>query len=367
MVLFIHNDVVERVLSMTDCIQVQESAFKALEAGGAVHRPRIDMYAPTKRADGYYRWGTMEGWYDGVFAIRMKSDVITWPQTGNGAWTEEKYCLQPGTFCGIIMLFSSKNGEPLAMINDGVLQHMRVGGAAGIGAKHLARANAESVGMLGSGGMARTFLEAFCAVRPIKHCKVFSPTKKNREDFASEMKEKLGIEITPVDSAREAVLGADILSTATDSMTPTFEAGWLEPGMHIAMLGPCEISPQVEARCHVKIRQGIGGLKMPVTDRIRMEVGMSPIAWIAGTPEEMHRLPRRTPGSGFGGEYPDFCDLLYGRTKGRTSDEQITFYHNMGNQGLQFAAVGGLVLQKVCELGLGRSLPTSWFVQDIRD
>ena len=366
--LFIHNDVVDRVLTMKDCIEVQEEAFKGMESGAAIHRPRIDMYAPTQRPDGYYRWGTMEGWYDGIFAIRMKSDVITWPLTGNGTWTEEKHCIAPGTFCGLIMLFSSQNGEPLALINDGVLQHMRVGGGAGIGAKHLARANATSVGMLGSGGMARTFLEAFCAVRKITRCKVYSPTARNREAYAREMSEKLGIEVTPVDSAREAVRGVDILSTATDSMSPTFEAEWLEPGMHVAMLGPCEVSPEAEARMDVKIRQGIGGLKLPETDRIKAEIGMSPLAWIAGTPEEMKRLPRKTPGSGFGGEYPDFCDLVYGRAKGRTAPDQITFYHNMGNQGLQFAAVGGLVYRKVKDgADQARSLPTEWFVQDIRD
>lgn len=365
--LFIHNDMVERVLTMEDCIEVQEKAFKALESGAAIHRPRIDMYTPTERTDGYYRWGTMEGWYDGIFAIRMKSDVITWPQTGNGGWTEEKYSIEPGTFCGLILLFSSKNGEPIAMINDGVLQHMRVGAGAGIGVKHLARKDASTVGMLGSGGMARTFLQAYCTVRPIKTCKVYSPTRRNRETYAHEMSEKLGIEVVPVDSAREAVRGVDILSTATDSMTPTFERDWLEPGMHVSMLGPGEVSPEAEARFDVKIRQGIGGLKLPETERIRAEVGMSPIAWIAGTKEQMLRLPRKTPGSGFGGDYPDFCDLVYGRAKGRTSDDQITFYHNMGNQGLQFAAVGGLVYKKVIDIDVGRKLPTDWFVQDIRD
>src|SRR4051812_49274572 len=84
-VLFIHNETVDGLLSMKDCIEIQEEAFKAMEHGGAIHRPRIDMYTPTERSDGYYRWGTMEGWYDGVFAIRMKSDVITWPKTGNGS------------------------------------------------------------------------------------------------------------------------------------------------------------------------------------------------------------------------------------------------------------------------------------------
>ena len=97
--LFISNPDVERLLSMKECIEVQEASFKAMETGGAIHRPRIDLYAPSNaQTDGYYRWGTMEGWYDGIFAIRMKSDVNTWPKAGNGIATEEKYCIKPGTF-----------------------------------------------------------------------------------------------------------------------------------------------------------------------------------------------------------------------------------------------------------------------------
>ena len=84
--------------------------------------------------------------------------------------------------------------------------------------------------------------KAFQVVRPIRHVKVFSPTKANRIRFAKEMSETLGIPVEPVDTAREAVRGVDILATCTDSMSPTFEAGWLEPGMHVTMLGPREIS-----------------------------------------------------------------------------------------------------------------------------
>jgi alanine dehydrogenase len=80
--LFIHNDVVDQVLTMEDAIGCLERAFRQLVEGTATHRPRCDMYAPSKTVDdGYYRWGTMEGYNDGIFAIRMKSDVMTWPQT----------------------------------------------------------------------------------------------------------------------------------------------------------------------------------------------------------------------------------------------------------------------------------------------
>ena len=365
--LIIDNDTVASVLSMAECIDAQEEAFGQIPRGGAIHRPRLDMYVPCERDDGYYRWGTMEGANDGILAIRMKSDVITWPQVQGGGWRENKYCVEPGTYCGLILLMSTRNGEPLAFINDGVLQHMRVGGGAGIGARHLARADAASVGILGSGGMARTYLDAFATVRPIERAKVYSPTAANREAFAREMSERLEIDVEPVATAREAVRDVDILATCTDSMQPTFEAEWLEPGMHVTMLGPREVSAEVLERCDVKIRQGSGGLRLPESERVQGEIGHSPMAYIAGTPEEMERLPPKNTGAGFGGDYPEYCDLLTGKVPGRESDEQITFYHNMGNQGLQFSSVGGLVYRKAKAEGLGRAIPTEWFLQDIRD
>jgi ornithine cyclodeaminase/alanine dehydrogenase-like protein (mu-crystallin family) len=365
--LFIHNDVVAKLLTMAECIDVQEHAFRQIPSGGAVNRPRIDMYVPCEREDGYYRWGTAEGTNDGIFAIRMKSDVITWPVGNDGLWRENKYCIKPGTYCGLILLMSTRNGEPLAFINDGVLQHMRVGGGAGIGARHLARKDASCVGILGSGGMARTYIEAFQAVRPIKRAKVFSPTPANRVRFAEEMSARLNIPIEPVDSAREAVRGVDILATCTDSMTPTFSAEWLEPGMHVTMLGPRELSQAVLDRCDVRIRQGVGVAKMAESEGAKAEIGHSPFAYVAGSAEEKKRLPPKTSEGGFGGNYADYCDLVSGKAPGRTSDDQITFYHNLGNQGLQFSSVGGLVYRKAKAAGLGREFPTEWLLQDIRD
>ena len=103
----------------------------------------------------------------------MKLDILEWP----GEQTEEKYCIEPGTFCGLILLVSTANAEPLALLQDGYLQHMRVGGCCGLGVKYLARADGTTVGMLGSGGMARTSLQAVCQVRDIRRVRVFSPTR----------------------------------------------------------------------------------------------------------------------------------------------------------------------------------------------
>ena len=144
----INNDEVSQVLKMADCIRVQEEAFRGLSEYGAVHRPRVDLYYPAEAADSYFRWGSMEGASSEYFAIRMKSDIVSWPKSDDGGWTEEKHCIEPGTYCGLIFLLSTKNGEPLALINDGILQRFRVGGGAGIGAKYLSRADSEVIGFV---------------------------------------------------------------------------------------------------------------------------------------------------------------------------------------------------------------------------
>jgi alanine dehydrogenase len=377
--LIIGNDAVADILTMADCIRVQEEAFKKLPTGGAIHRPRIDMYFPCEREDGYFRWGSMEGANDGYFAIRMKSDIITWPKTPDGGWTEDKHCREPGTYCGVIFLVSTRNAEPLAFINDGVLQHMRVGGGAGIGAKYLSREDSHVIGMLGSGGMARTFLEAFACVRDIRQCKVYSPTAKNREAYADEMSRRLGIEVQAVDSPREALRGADIVSSATDSMKPVYDADWLQPGQHITNLGRREMPDAAMSRFDVVVRQGTAGLQMKQTERFQAERGLSPAAFIGGSADEMKRIPERNRQPGFGGDSPDFTDrgkggdkpdftdLITGKSRGRTSRDQVTFYRNVGNQGLQFSAVGGWVYAEAVRRGLGRDIPTDWFLQDIRD
>lgn len=371
--LFIDNETVRQILNISDTIESLDTAFRGLVDGGSIHRPRIDVYVPTGREEDYYRWGTMEGASRdlGVFAIRMKSDVISWPVDAAGNWTEEKYCVEPGTYCGLIFLFSTVNGEPLAIINDGYLQHMRVGGGAGLGVRYMSREDSHVVAMLGSGGMARTYLQAFCNERDIRKVRVYSPTKDHREGYAAQMSEVLNIEVEPVGDAESAVRGADIVSTCTDTMSPALKGKWLKPGMHITNLGGYELDDEVFQRATSIVRQGVGGAKLAEDNpRIQYGRGHSPVAYVAGNDREMARLPE--PGHqmgrmGSGERYPTFTDLVAGKGGTRRSADDITLYLNGGNQGLQFAAVGSVVYRKAREAGLGRELPTEWFLQDIRD
>src|SRR3569833_1305481 len=147
MTLIINNHEVAQLLTMGLAIEALEAGYTQLVRGEAVCRPRIDIEIPTRDPAKLYRWGTMEGGsMRGYFAIRMKSDIV-YEQHYNGVRTREKYCTRPGLYCGLVLLTDVQTGEPLAFLNDGVLQQMRVGADSGIGAKYMAREAAGTVGM----------------------------------------------------------------------------------------------------------------------------------------------------------------------------------------------------------------------------
>jgi len=353
------NADVEQVLDMETTLTALRTAYADLQRGLATHIPRIDLYAPTGRDDDYYRWGSMTGACAafGVLAVRIKSDIVYWTEGG----TEEKYCISPGTYSGIILLYSIRNGEPLALINDGYLQHMRVGAAAGIGAELLARPEAAVLGLLGSGGMARTYLEAIALVRKLRQVRVYSPTPAHREQFAAELSDRIKVPIVAVDSAEAAIRGADMVASATDAIGPTFRADWLEPGMHVTNVAAQEVGADVLGRVDVTMQLGHMTINADVPG---MSTGVgSMAAYIMGEPHDRARIP----GGKARPTYPMLFTYGEGRAAGRTSPDQITLFLNSGTQGLQFAAVAGRVYQLARERGLGQPMPLEWFTQDIRD
>lgn len=361
--LYLSNPDVKRLLSMRDTMDALKRGYEDLGRGDAAYIPRIDLYAPTGREEDYYRWGSMTGYCrsEDVVACRIKSDVVSWP----GGQTEEKYCIQPGTYSGIILVYRASNGEPLAIVQDGCLQHLRVGGSAGLGADVLSRGDAVSIGIVGSGGMARTYLEAIALARPLASGRVYSPTAAHREQLAEEMSEQLGMQMEAVSSAEEAVRGADIVVTATDALSATFEAEWVSPGAHVTCVTRRELSQSLLDRADVIVQ--LGTETIPSTSQVPgMEWrrgGMA--AFIAGQPDERARIPQGR--SEERGIYPHLADVSSGRAPGRTSPEQVSLFINVGTQGLQFAAVAGRACNLALARGVGQTLPTELFLQDVRD
>src|SRR5690348_14367245 len=157
-VILLANSDVALLLDMPETMVALRSVYADFARGDATYVPRIDVFAPSGRPDDFYQWGSMAcvSLSFGVLAVRMKSDVVSWPQ----GQRQEKYAGSPGLFCGLVLVFDISSGAPLAIVQDGYLQHLRVGAAAGIGTDLLARPDACRLGLLGSGGMADAYLEA---------------------------------------------------------------------------------------------------------------------------------------------------------------------------------------------------------------
>ena len=111
------------------------------------------------------------------------------------------------------------------------------GAASGIATKYMAKPEAETMGVVGSGRQARTQVEAICAVRPIKSVKVYSPTQANREKFCRDIAEQFKVEATAVDEAEHAVRESEIVVSATTAEEPVVCGRWLRRGAHINAVG----------------------------------------------------------------------------------------------------------------------------------
>jgi ornithine cyclodeaminase/alanine dehydrogenase-like protein (mu-crystallin family) len=356
MALLINNDVSKRVLKMSDAVPAMESAFRQLANGCAAYQPRTDFWSPTAVTGDYYRWGSLLGVIQDppTLAFRFKSDILCWEKKDD-LITESWHNVRPGLFCGFVLLFDTSNGELIALLNDGVLQHVRVGATAGVGAKYLARSDSSVLAMLGSGGMARTYAEAICAVRPIEEIRVFSPTPANRERYATEMSETLKIPVRVSTSVRDAVCDADVVAACTDSITPVFTSDMLDlvrPGAFLVRCRADEFDTETFKR----------------VDRVVSTSKDGFIEYAIGSEADRKRRPQ-TKGYRRRYEaeaYDTLADVIAGRAPGRANDKESIFYYNQ-SAGIQFAAIGRLVFENAKAQGLGMQIPLEWFTQDIRN
>ena len=216
----------------------------------------------------------------------------------------------------VIAVSSLETGEVHALIDSAYLTAARTGATSGVATRLMARENATTVGLIGSGLEAETNLEGVCAVRPIETVKVYSRSPARRGEFAARVGRRLGVTIVPVDSAAQAVAGTDIVVAATNT-GPTgaiaLHGACLEPGQHVVSIGSTtpalrEIDPDTFRRAqHVVFDADFAQLREESGDVCAL-VAEAP-GWAAAT-----RLNQ----------------LLVGSVRGRSSDEDITLFKSVG-------------------------------------
>jgi ornithine cyclodeaminase/alanine dehydrogenase-like protein (mu-crystallin family) len=350
MTLLLSNEEVADLLTMPACLDAMERAYRELGENRGVNGVRSEMLTPTGRPDGLYALLTMGAVIPAfeIGAVRINSDVLTWTRTETGL-RRVKVPGPDGRYCGLVLMFSSITGEPLAIFPDGVMQRMRVGAVSGLGAKYLAREDARTVGLIGTGWQAGAQAMAICAVRAIERIACYSPAPERCRRFAEEMTEALGVPVTPAASAREAVRGADVVMSATNSMQPILMADWIEPGMHVTSLKRLEMDPAVAARADVAFTH--------VQDAQSYTVRAAGADLARDTDAQRDRLNDATGLA----KMPKLTDLLLEKAPGRRSERDITLFLNYAGLGYQFAAAGYAVLQQARARKVGRDLPSDWF------
>src|SRR5437660_909611 len=297
-----------------------------------------------------------------IVALRLNSDVIQW-EARAGTVVKSKIPSAPGKkWVGLILLFSTETGELLAIFPDGIIQRMRVAATSALAAREMARHDASVLGIFGSGWQAGGHVAAFCKVRKIEKVQSFSPTKSNREAFAKEMERRVGVPVQPMEQAEAVAKGADILVAATNAITTIIHPDWVKPGMHITCVKDSELGAETIRKAN---RIAIHARKL------------APENYIAGLGDEKIELhdpiehlrqknrPVRTPAPPFWIDAPEIKDMIAGRVKGRESPEEITCFINNIGLGIQFAALGSAIYQAARAQGVGREIPTEWFLESV--
>ncbi len=353
--LVLNNEEISAIIDMPMCIAAMETAYRGMSAGRGVNRRRSDTLVESGPADAgrIYSLKSMDGVSPdlGVGAVRINSDIITYPEIG-GQRRRVKVPAAPGErFTGLVLLFSSDTGEPLAIFPDGVVQRMRVGAANGLATRYLARAETPRVGIIGSGWQAGAQLMAMGCVRKVEQIRCFSPTKANREAFAAEIGPLIGVDVEPVASMEAAIADADVALCATSSIEPFFKAGWVRPGLHISSIKRSELySDAVRKADRVVIHSRDGA---PL---LTMAAGVEPPA--ADRPDGGALLDVLDFAT-----VPLLADLVAGKAQARQGDEEATCFINNIGMGFQFAILGKVVYDRAIQTGAGRELPTEWFTQ----
>jgi alanine dehydrogenase len=232
-------------------------------------------------------------------------------------------------------LFDADSGELLAILDGAHMNPYKTGAAGAVGVDALAREDASSLAIVGSGSQARGQLRAVDTVRDLDTVWVYSPTKESRETFAGEMDRELDASVAAVASSSAAIEDADIVVTATTSSEPVFDGDQLEPGTHVTAMGQYHAEKRELDATTVERATYVPDLRKRATT----DAGSFLLAMAEGRVDESHI-------------HAELGEVVAGVAEGRTSDEEVTVFDS-GGTGIETVAAAFLLYERAREAGLG--------------
>jgi len=251
----------------------------------------------------------------------------------------KQYTFVRGKLRFLVPIYEMSTGDLLALIEADYMGQLRTGAASGVATKYLARKDASVAAIIGTGGQAKTQLEAVAAVRKLESARVYGRDAAKRGRFSEEMAKRLGIPVHICSSAAEAVHGADIVSTATTASQPVVFGANLSPGVHINAIGANhankrELDDEAVASADIIVVDSV--------EQSRQEAGDLIIAF--------HGDESCWTG------VKKLSEIVAGKASGRTSDTEVTLFKSNGIASWDLA-VAIKVYAMAREKGLGRELP----------
>jgi ornithine cyclodeaminase/alanine dehydrogenase-like protein (mu-crystallin family) len=313
---------VRSLLSMRECVELMRRTMIALSEGRAVVPLRSVMAMPAGRG----MLGNMPGYLADPECFGVKL-VSLMPHNEPPRYSSH---------LGLVLLFESEHGCPVAIIDAAEITAIRTAAASGLATRLLARPDAGDLAILGAGEQARSHLEAMLAVRALRRVRVWARDRGKAEAFARAEAARHGVEIETSGSVLEAVAGADIICTLTKAREPILFGDWISAGAHLNVVGSSiaaaaeiDTAAVAQSRFFVDCRNSTvneGGEYLRA-----LNCGAITAAHIAG----------------------EIGEVANATKPGRTSQDEVTLYKSLGVSPQDLASAH-YVLDKARAAGIGQ-------------
>lgn len=319
--ILLNREDVTALLSLPDCIEAVEGVFRQYAEGGLPLEPGV-LGAHVGTGGFHVKTAALAG-PPGYFAAKVNANF-----PGNPA------VFGLPTIQGVIALFDTSSGRPLALLDSIEITVMRTAAASAVAARHLAGAGAGTVTILGCGTQGRAHLRALCHVRRVRRAFALDVDPARARQFAEQLAPELAVSITATGDLAAAVAASEICVTCTPARQPVFSAALLHPGLFIAAVGAD--SPEKQE------------LEPAVLRKSRVVVDILAQAAVMG---ELHHaiaagLLTRSD------VHADLGQVITGQRPGRTSPEQIFVFDSTGTA-LEDVAAAALVYERAQRVGRG--------------
>src|ERR1700732_704409 len=307
---------VKSLLTMPLALECVQHSFQRLANGSALLHSRQRLHLPSKS-----------------YLHHMPAADGTSGYLGLKIYTSSREGLR-----FLITLFSAESGDLLALMEADFLGQMRTGAASGVATRLLARQDAQTLGIVGTGLQARTQLQAIAQVRKMTEVRAFSRSVEKRDKFAREMTDALKIPVLSAHSAEAAVCDADLVVTSATSTSPVIEGAGLKPGVHINAIGANfpqkrELDRKAVERCDV--------IAVDSREQSKMESG----DLIQAFGQDAERWRHVT----------ELADIVGGKVAGRTRADEITLFKSNGIA-IEDLVVAGRVFEMAQERRIGKDI-----------